>query len=88
MISLNSEQNPTQTWQSSEAATAASVATTAMSSYGKWEDTDDDLDFEGELPGPNSFCGRSFSVERDGKVITKPEWRGAAGVQFVLRSLL
>ena len=55
----------------------------AMSSYRKLGHEHVQLVYEAHLLRPNSFCGRSFSVQRDGKVSTKPELRGAAGVQFV-----
>ena len=59
------------------------VCATAMGFHEKLRHEHGELVYEAHLLRPNSFCGRSFSVQRDGKVSTKPELRGAAGVQFV-----
>ena len=39
------------------------VTATAMNSYAKRKDVDVQLDSEGELPTPNSFCRRSLLVQ-------------------------
>ena len=59
------------------------VVAAALSSYGKWEDTDGDLYFEGELPAPNSFflcSSRATQIEA--------EVMYSSRCPFVLKSLL
>ena len=67
---------------------AKKVVAAALSSYGKWEDTDDHLDFEGELPAPNSFCRRLFSLCSSRATQIEAEVMYSSRCPFVLKSLL
>ena len=88
MISLNSEQNASKIDRLRAQLRKKKVVAAALSSYGKWEDTDGDLDFEGELPAPNSFCRRSFFLCSSRATQIEAEVMYSSRCPFVLKSLL
>ena len=64
------------------------VCATALSSSGQWKTLDRLSDFEAQLLTPKTFCRRSFCAQGSEGTPKLAKWITAAGVQFVLRSLL
>ena len=63
MILLHSVQNPAKNKSFSKRAARRAVYTTAMASYGKLEDLDDQHTFQQDRSNRNSFCRRSLLVQ-------------------------
>ena len=63
MIPLHSVQNPAKKKSFSKRAARRAVYTTAMASYGKLEDLDDQHPFQQDRSNRNSFCRRSLLVQ-------------------------
>ena len=63
MIPLHSVQNPAKKSSFSKRAARRAVYTTAMASYGKLEDLDDQHPFQRDPSIRNSFCRRCFLVQ-------------------------